>query len=159
MHLWTIQRYKKFYSNTNVRSGLRVRYDQDIPAEVKESIVRFVKWLRDNYEFPFRVNIYVKSDSSIVAWDGEPVNGVFRYNDDRYVEPYIKVATGDFNKNKEKYGRDDALATILGTIIHELTHYFQWINNTSQTDRGMEYQATLYKKWILYEYSHFTDHP
>ena len=159
MHLWTIQNYKKHYDIENTRQGLRVRYDQDIIDEVRESIVKFIGWLRDNYNFPIRVKLYIKSNKYIVAKDGERVAGVFRSYDDNNEEPYIKIATGDYATDKNEWGRDDALATILGTIAHELTHYYQWLNQTSQTNRGAEHQASLYAKWILYEYSQFTEHP
>ena len=56
-------------------------------------------------------------------------------------------------------GRDDALALILETIAHELTHYFQWINDIRLTEIGYERQAASYADYILDEYASVVDHP
>lgn len=53
----------------------------------------------------------------------------------------IFTATGDLNEIKQKLCQDDALASILCSISHELTHYFQWINNIKLTKIGEERQA------------------
>jgi predicted SprT family Zn-dependent metalloprotease len=58
-----------------------------------------------------------------------------------------------------KWGKDDALARILATIAHELTHYFQWINNLKLTPMGRERQANQYAGFILAEYAHTRTHP
>ena len=68
--------------------------------------------------------------------------------DDYTVEPYIRVAAGDYLDLCEKWGKDSALTAILLTIGHELTHYFQWINALELTPIGMERQATKYARSI-----------
>lgn len=45
-----------------------------------------------------------------------------------------------------KWSEDNTLAAILGSIAHELTHYFQWISDSRLTDIGIERQASHYKK-------------
>lgn len=47
---------------------------------------------------------------------------------DIYVEPYIRVAVGDYKELLKTEQKDDVLAGYLCSIAHELTHYFQWIN-------------------------------
>ena len=79
--------------------------------------------------------------------DGDLVYGTFWSMEDDYtVEPYIRVAAGDYLDLCEKWGKDSALTAILLTIGHELTHYFQWINALELTPIGMERQATKYSK-------------
>jgi len=56
-------------------------------------------------------------------------------------------------------GRDNALASILMSIAHELTHYFQWINNLPLTLMGEERQATIYARYIIDEYAETRGHP
>ena len=60
---------------------------------------------------------------------------------------------------EREIGKDNALAAILLTISHELTHYFQWINNLSLTSKGRERQATNYSRYIVEEYSEMREHP
>lgn len=75
------------------------------------------------------------------------------------MEPYIRVAAGDYEELLKHYGKDNALAAILLTIAHELTHYFQWINDINLTKIGMERQPTSYAQYILEEYKGIREHP
>lgn len=40
------------------------------------------------------------------------------------------------------------------TILHELTHYFQWyfLQDETRTDRSLEIEANRYAYWLLNEY-------
>lgn len=91
--------------------------------------------------------------------DGEMVYGTFFQPYNKIYEPYIRVATGSYTDNSIALGRDDALALILETIAHELTHYFQWINDIKLTEIGYERQASSYANYILDEYANVVDHP
>ena len=91
--------------------------------------------------------------------DGEMVYGTFFQPYNETDEPYIRVVTGSYIDNSIILGRDDALALILETIAHELTHYFQWINDIKLTEIGYERQASSYANYILDEYASVVDHP
>lgn len=160
MHIWTIDNWKDFLDcSGNRRTGLRFRYEPNVDPEVKNACKCFAKWLRSEYYFPIRVPVYIKDKTYIKARDGEHVVGTFLGPYDYSVEPYIKIATGDYLELKDKYGRDNALATILTCIAHEITHYYQWINNLQLTDIGRERQATRYADIILAEYAMTREHP
>lgn len=45
--------------------------------------------------------------------------------------------------------------SILGTLAHELTHYFQYINQLELTRIGEERQATVYSDYILSDYDEY----
>ena len=77
----------------------------------------------------------------------------------RCMNHILRVATGSYTDNLITLGRDDALALILETIAHELTHYFQWINDIRLTEIGYERQAASYADYILDEYASVVDHP
>ena len=143
----------------NVRTGLRFRYDSNVDPEVRNACVNFSKWLRTEYVFPLRIPIYIKGNSYIITQDGDNVVGSFFEPFDYSVEPYIRIATGDYSELKNNMGKDDALATILASIAHELTHYFQWINNLQLTPTGRERQANQYSRFIIDEYSMTRKHP
>lgn len=40
----------------------------------------------------------------------------------------------------------------LRTLAHELSHYYQWLNDLKLTPIGEERQATSYANAIIYEY-------
>lgn len=160
MHIWTIEKWKHYLdSPDNRRTGLRLRFDPNVDPEVKTACKNFAKWLRSEYYFPLRVPVYVKAQERIKARDGELVVGTFLGPYDYSLEPYVRIATGDYPELLEERGRDNALASILISMAHELTHYFQWINNLQLTDIGRERQATQYARYILDEYAETRDHP
>jgi hypothetical protein len=161
MHIWTIEKWRKYYNKENIprRCGLRLRFDQTVDPEVKRSCKEFCQWLRKEYFFPQRIVIYFKSSYQIKAFDGEMVSGTCFLPFDKNVEPYVRIAVGDYYEMLEKRGKDNALASILNTIAHELTHYFQWINNIQLTEIGVERQAIRYAGYILDEYANTRDYP
>ncbi len=153
LNIWLNDSWKRNLNNTSVRRrGIRFRYARNVPPEVKQAVAHFAQWLRSEYVFPIRVPVYVKGEKTIRAKDGDQVVGTFfepfSYED----EPYIRIATGDYDDLVIKYGKDYALVAILMPLAHEITHYFQWINNIQVTDIGRERQAIRYSKLVLDAY-------
>lgn len=158
MHIWTSINWRKYYKG-NQRTGLRLVIEKSVNDEVKRACKDFASWLRKEYSFPVRVPVYIKASKTIKARDGEFVTGTFFMPDNMRLEPYMRIATGDYKLLVDEIGKDNALASILATIAHELTHYFQWINNIKLTEIGYERQARAYEKYIIEEYSETRDHP
>ena len=160
MHLWTMNKWKKILADTaERRTGIRIRVESSVDDEVRSACKNFVSWLRSAYDFPLRIPIYVKSAPYLISLDGEKAVGTFFEPFDHSVEPYIRIATGDYQALKRSIGRDNALSSILLTIGHELTHYYQWINGLKLTDVGMERQAVRYAHSIVDEYAATREHP
>lgn len=127
--------------------------------EVKRACTDFGKWLRQEYYFPIRVVIYFKRSEYIKALDGDLVSATFFEPFSKMDEPFIRIATGDYKRMLDEWGKDSALAAILGSISHELTHYFQWINDICLTESGLEKQASYYRKKIITSYAKTREHP
>ena len=161
-HIWTLDNWEKNIDLTREehRSGLRLRFDKGIDDEVRRACKEFALFLRKEYFFPLRVMVYIKNSFQITAMDGEKVVGTFWRIEDNYtIEPYIRVAAGDYKDLCLKWGKDSALTAILITMAHELTHYFQWINSLHLTLIGEERQATKYARYILDDYAETREHP
>lgn len=160
MHIWTITDWQRNLNDETIRrTGLRFRYDKSVDPEVKRACTQFAQWLRSEYYFPLRVPVYVKGGKTVRTKDGENVVGSFFEPFSYSTEPYIRIATGDYDVLKNAMGKDNALATILATLAHELTHYYQWINNIQLTPIGRERQAARYSNYIVDEYSMTHEHP
>lgn len=161
MHLWTLTSWEKYYGSqtANNRRGLRLNFDKTVHPEVRRSLKEFCRWIRANYHFPIRVPVYVKSSPQIRAMDGEMVSGTFFGPWDHAVEPYIRLSTGDYEDLLTRRGQDNALAAILNCLAHELTHYYQWINDVKLTEIGEERQAKAYAGFIMDEYADTREHP
>jgi hypothetical protein len=130
------------------RSGLRVRGHQASP-EVKRAVIRFSKWLRSAFPFPMRVPIYLSPSEKINGRNGIVCSALFFAPYNRTVEPYIRVATGDYPKLKRTVGRNNALAAILHSVAHEVVHYQQWRLTGEVTERGVVRRA----RRIVIDYS------
>ena len=159
MDLWTTIKWKHYYKNGEHRMGIRARYEKGVDCEVRRAINECICWLRETYEFPKRINLYVKSAKRIKAMNGESVCGTFFRPADRNVEPYVKISTGDYPELLEKRGKDNALASILLTLLHEISHYYQWLNDLDLTLIGEERQASVYADKRIRDYAETRDHP
>ena len=159
MNIWKMKKWQEYYKDHPCRSGIRVRYEKEVDSEVKRAIKECLYWLRTEYTFPKRIRLYVKAERRIRAQNGDNVCGTFFRPVDRDQEPYIKVATGDYLELLEERGKDNALACILYTILHELSHYFQWLNDLDLTLIGEERQATNYSRLLMRDYASTREHP
>lgn len=129
-----------------------MRIDKDVDATVRVFCLDFAKWLRKEFRFPVRVNVYVKKDYRIKAKDGDMVVGTFWRPAENSSYPYIRLATGDYYELVEDRGEENAMWAILASFAHELTHYYQHINDLQLTLIGEERQANAYTKRILKAY-------
>ena len=161
INIWKMNRWKNYIlmANPNPRTGLRLVFDRTVDPEVRRACKEFASWLRKDYIFPIRLPVYIKGAKYIKARDGDLVYGTFLGPDDYALEPYIRVATGDFVNIKNWEEKDNKLAGILSTIAHEITHYYQWINALELTPIGEERQASRYAQYILDEYAETREHP
>ncbi len=148
MNPWKSKKHKNIYKDVNVRQGISLRFEKDVHEDVKNLFKRFTDWLRAKYDFPIRVTIYVKASETITLQNGCIAWGSFRCFD-TFDEPYIRIPTGDYLEQARIVGEDTALEAILSSLVHELTHYFQWVNQFEQTDRGSEWQANFYRYRII----------
>ena len=122
------------------RSGIRIRNKGSHP-EVRSAIVRFAKWLRVEYKFPVRVPVYLYPSPRIVTRDRALVTASFFAPWSRRVEPYIRIATGDYKSLRAERGRDNALAAILCSLAHEVIHYQTWVATGQIPERGVARKA------------------
>lgn len=154
MNIWTTTKWKKspLISTSQVRSGLRFRFESGVHPELRKAILEFGAWLREEYIFPVRVPVYVKSAARIRAADGDMVCGTFFRPDRLDVEPFIRLSTGDYLDLCKLWGKEDATLSILSCLAHELTYYYQWLNQLELTYAGEERQAKIYAKQVIEEY-------
>jgi hypothetical protein len=138
------------------RIGLRIRSEQGVHPEVRGACLEFAKWLRIEFEFPIRVPVYLKKSDQIKnTFTKELVSATFFAPYDKEQEPYIRTATGDYMKLVQEIGQDDALASILNSIAHELGYYYQWIDDEELEEESAEDTPD----YIMDLYANTRDHP
>ena len=136
------------------RTGLRIRGERGHPV-VREALKRFARWLRLEYNFPIRVPVYLNQHHRFLTIEGEKVTASFFAPDDSNTEPYIRIATGDYNELVAESGRNDALASYICSLAHEIIHYQQWITDGCTTEAGVDKEAVA----ILRRYAESVDEP
>ena len=161
MHIWTIERWKRYASPELItpKSRIQLHCDKNTNEDLKLACRHFIQWVKKKYYFPIPLCINLKKQALLKTRDGGTAVGTFFELTDDSVLPHIRIATGDYPDLLDSLGRDDAIATILIVIAHEMTHYFQWINALPLTERGRERQAAQYARFILDEYSQTRAHP
>lgn len=130
------------------RTGLRICSEQQVDLRLKKAFVDFAKWLRKEYNFPIRIPVYIKKDKYIKSSNGELVSALFFGPYDKNEEPYIKIATGDFQELIHECGERNAILNTLKSLAHELQHYYQWYDNTEYDEEEAEDGADE----LIYEY-------
>jgi hypothetical protein len=70
--------------------------------------------------------------------DGEKVSATFFLPIIKTMNRIFEYLVGEYSDRCVISGRDNALASILRSIVHELTHYYQWINDIKLTEIGYE---------------------
>ncbi|MBU8688601.1 hypothetical protein KM918_14835 [Priestia megaterium] len=125
--------------NDYPRTGLRLRSEPGVDSEVRIACINFCKWLRTQMEFPIRVVIYLKKDYQIKnRTTKEMVTATFFAPYEKDVEPYIRIATGDYKELIRERGKIDALYAMLDSIVHELYHYQQWLEDKELEEEEAE---------------------
>ncbi|MDM4019549.1 hypothetical protein [Roseiconus lacunae] len=102
-----------------------------------------------------RLPVYLSPHTYLRTVDDEIVSASFFAPYDPTIEPYVRIATGDYPVLFASHGRDDALAMFLTSMAHELVHYRQWIDTGDITERGVAIRA----RNVVDKYALTTDHP
>ncbi len=123
-----------------MRTGLRIRGEHGHPV-VRRAVIRYAVWMRRVFKFPIRVPVYLRPEKVLVTMDGEHASATFFAPWERDVEPYIRIATGDYPDLRRERGRDNALASILCSVSHEVLHYRQWVETGDIWERGVARRA------------------
>lgn len=151
-HIWCLDKWEDVVGH-QTHTGLRLRFEPGVDEEVRAFLLDFARWLRKEFLFPLRLNVYVKRARRIRAMDGEYVVGTMWRPASYDTPPHIRLATGDYDELVADRGKENAKWAILHTFAHELTHYYQHINDLQLTPRGEERQATIYAGYILSDYA------
>jgi hypothetical protein len=115
---------------------------------VRNAFIRFARWARTEFQFPIRLPVYLGKRETVRTRTGHEVSAIFFAPRSRHVEPFVRVATGDYSRLRAEMGRNNALAVTIHSLCHELVHYRQWWEKRKMTERGVELRAT----WILKKY-------
>jgi hypothetical protein len=96
--------------------------------------------------------VYIKKDYQIKTLDTKEMVSATFFPYDKDVEPYIRVATGDYLELVSERGEEDAVFAILNSMAHEIIHYQQWIEDRDFDEDEAENTSTIlvdnYYDWM-----------
>jgi hypothetical protein len=131
------------------RTGLRIRYHK-VDNQVANHFKLFAKWLRKKFDFPVRVRVYLSEKKFVISKDGEQCISIFLAPYDNQIEPYIRIATGDYEDLICERGQEEAIFEILFPLALEIKRYIKWLsNNDDSLDR---YDPTNDAEKLLHEF-------
>ena len=137
----------QFYSNSARKANLSLHFTSFIDTDTKSSICKFVRYLRNEFYFPIRCNVYFCNQEKFRSSKGGYCYGIFYSNDECggriYSQIYIPA--------------NNLLYQVYHSLCHELTHYFQWyfLDDQNRNDRSLEIQASRYATRILDDYCNY----
>ncbi len=142
----------KFYLNSAPKSNLSLHFASAIDIDTKRNICRFVRYLRKEFYFPIRCNVYFCDQEKFRSSKGGYCYGIFYSNEESNGRIYPQIYLPANNIPYQVYN----------SLCHELTHYFQWyfFDEKKKSDRALEVQASKYATRILEDYcSYFCNEP
>ena len=148
MNLWQTFEIKRNPTFSN--NGISFRFDNGIEDNLKKLYISFAKWLRNTYVFPVHMNIYIKNCEKVRLMSGAMVYGSFKWFEEK--PPYIRIPSKIEKYLLEEYSREEIYEQILSSLVHELTHYYQWILDLEQSNSTSERQANYYRYRIIEKY-------
>ena len=133
-----------FYADSAPKSNLALHFASDIDPKTKKCICSFVRYLRKEFYFPIRCNVYFCNQEKFRSSSGGYCYGIFFSYDESNKRPYPQI----YIPTKQ------CLRQIYSSLCHELTHYFQWyfFDDKNKTDRSLEIQASKYASRIVQDY-------
>ena len=148
MNLWQ-EFYIKNQKYTE-NAGISFHYEKGIDEQLKRKYLDFANWLRKTYVFPVHLNVYVLNAEKVPLRNGQLVYGKFLWYPKR--TPIIKIPSAIEKDWLEEFTIDEIYDAILSSLVHELTHYYQWIKDLEQSDSTSERQANFYRYRIIDAY-------
>lgn len=134
MNLWGKFEIKKSKYNNN---GVLFHYEKSLDGEIKELFLSFSKWLRKNYVFPIHLNIYIVDKEKVKLKNNQLVYGRFRYYENR--TPVIHIPAKIEEYVKDSYAINEIFDGVLSSLVHELTHYYQFVLDLELSERQANY--------------------
>ena len=133
-----------FYSDSARKSNLSLHFATEIDGETKKQICQFVRYLRKEFYFPIRCNLYFCNKDKFPSSKGGYCYGIFFSNEETNGRIYPQIYIPAQND----------LYSICHSLCHELTHYFQWffLDDNQKSDRTLEAEATRYATRITNDY-------
>ncbi len=127
-NLWEQARDVKIQVSGDIVGGFDVGFDNEIPEETKDALMRFVYWVEDHYSLPVTLWVDFKYNHYLIDRNQKRVGYRFYWAD--FVtypvfENYDDIPVIELPVRMEHY----TIEEILCSFIEAITMYFAWLPN------------------------------
>lgn len=149
MNIWLSNIDANREKRANAQKMICVTFEKEVHNDVRQNCKKFFRYLRKKYCFPSKVCVYIETSEHQLT-DENKVSAFFPSCTQSY--PSVHISTGYYETFIRKYGKDDAIASILWSIAYEITHYYLWIANLDQSSHNSEIRVTKCADKIIHRY-------
>ncbi|PTH31643.1 hypothetical protein BU592_11135 [Staphylococcus arlettae] len=113
----------------HLKGGLKITYDNAIPYKLQHAIELFEGFITEHMKFPIKTKVKMTYENLIDC------DGYFKYPNNLFKYPKIKISLNDFECIENELGSFDAVLNILRILAHELGHYHAFVNGVWNYDQ------------------------
>ena len=140
-HLWNRAKNIQIQTGPDIVGGFDIGFDDKIPEETKDALMRFVYWVEDNFHMPVTLWVDLKYNHYLIGRNGNRVGHRFYWADfatypvfDNWDDiPVIELPVRTGYRTMEE---------ILASFIEGISQYFAWLTNTIAGDAQRDTSET-----------------
>ena len=132
-HLWNRAKNLQIQTGPDIAGNFDVGFDDKIPEETKDALMKFVYWVEDNFYLPVTLWVDFKYNHYLIDRAGKRVGYRFYWAD---FKSYPLFDNSDDIPVIELPVRMEywTIEEILASFIEAITQYFAWLTNTITDD-------------------------
>lgn len=132
-HLWKRAKEVKIQTSSDIMGGFDVGFDDKIPEETKDALMKFVYWVEDNFYLPVTLWVDFKYNHYLINRDGKRVGYRFYWVD--FAEYPVFDNPDDIPVIELPVRMEHwTLEEILTSFIEAISQYYTWLMNGSVKD-------------------------
>lgn len=131
-HLWNRANSLKIETSADITGGFDVGFDEKIPDEAKDALMRFVYWVEDHFSMPVTLWVDFKYNHYLITRDGRRVGYRFYWAD---FKTFPRFDNEDDIPVIELPVRTEhwTIEEILLSFICGISMYYAWVTNTEMS--------------------------
>ena len=132
-HLWKRAKEVKIQTSSDIVGNFDVGFDDKIPEETKDALMKFVYWVEDNFYLPVTLWVDFKYNHYLIDRSGKRVGYRFYWVDFAnypVFDNWDDIPVIELPVRMEHW----TLEEILTSFIEAISQYFAWLTNTITDD-------------------------
>ena len=132
-HLWQRAKDVRIQTSADIVGGFDIGFDEKIPEETKDALMKFVYWVEDNFYLPVTLWVDFKYNHYLIDRAGKRVGYRFYWADFTLYpvfDNWDDIPVIELPVRMEHW----TLEEILSSFIEAISQYYAWLTNTITDD-------------------------